>query len=173
MIVHHERIFTRQMIVTENQARYIDDIMARRMESNFIKRQRESLKQAGYDVWDLPRLGKQPGYMPENWSEKRKRCSFGEPRSCMFSTESAFFTEVPLPETVYACDPGMKSVWCISRYDVNPKKMDTQEEASKIINLTRGQYNTEIGLRFFQKNWRKKPSNKGIKLHQTGCRKTR
>merc|ERR1719469_381630 len=65
-------------------------------------------------------------------------------------------TEGPLPRVVFACDPGIVNPWCITRYDTNPNTIDTRQEARQVINLTRKQYNTEIGLTYFNKTLNRK-----------------
>jgi len=110
-----------------------------------------------YETGILPRRSnRKPKYMTDDWVHKPKTCSFCEARSGIFSKESAYMTEGPLPRVVFACDPGIVNPWCISKIDTNPNMIDTRQEARQVINLTRKQYNTEIGLTYFNKTLNRK-----------------
>ncbi len=83
--------------------------------------------------------------------------SFAESRHGFFDRRSAYATPGALP-AIIAIDPGQKNIWCASVID--PAALDTQGEAKKILNLTRRQYNKQIGLFAFNKWLDKAKKNK-------------
>jgi len=81
------------------------------------------------ETGNLPKPGnRKQSYMTDDWVDKPKSCSFREARSGIFSKESAYMTEGPLPRVVFSCDPGIKNHWCISKYDTNPNLIDERRD---------------------------------------------
>ena len=74
--------------------------------------------------------------------------SFAGRNHGLFSKKAAHTTTGPLPSVV-AIDPGQKNIWCASYYDAT--KVDSRGEATKLLNLSRPQYNRETGVDGFRK----------------------
>ena len=74
--------------------------------------------------------------------------SFADATHGFFDRGSAYATRGQLP-TIIAIDPGQKNIWCASVVD--PAALDTRGEAKQILNLTRREYNKQIGLFAFRK----------------------
>jgi hypothetical protein len=82
-----------------------------------------------------------------------------------FGRRSAYATGGPLP-AIIAIDPGQKNIWCASVVD--PSALDTTGEAKKILNLTRREYNKQIGLVAFRK-WLDKAKTNATKHDFVGA----
>jgi len=89
-----------------------------------------------------------PRYKSDTGYGRPQSGSFAESRHGFFDRRSAYATPGALP-AIIAIDPGQKNIWCASVID--PAALDTQGEAKKILNLTRRQYNKQIGLFAFTK----------------------
>ena len=123
--LQHVVISERLEWVTVRQANYNYALRYSVLEHAYIKQNRQNLLDEGYRMDGLSRLSsKSPSYMTDNRSERSKSCSFREATSGIFSKDSAYRTEGLLPEIIYSCDPGIKNVWCISKYNTNPNLID-------------------------------------------------
>ena len=106
-----------------------------------------------------------PRYKSDTGYGRPLNGSFADATHGFFDRGSAYASAGPLP-AIIAIDPGQKNIWCASVID--PSAVDTPGEAKKILNLTRRQYNQQIGLFAFNK-WLDKAKKNATKHDFVGA----